>query len=63
MDVRGEKGEAFGLGGEANGLAGLEFGVVEDAKGFWVELAKVGKVELKRLLPRFEGEWSFLIDS
>ena len=63
MDVNGEKGEAFGLGGEANGLAGWEFGVFEDEKGFWVELAEFGMVELKRLLPRFEGGWSFLIDS
>lgn len=63
MEAREEKEEAFGVGGEAKGLVGWEFGVVEEEKGFWVELAEVGKVELKRLLPRFEGEWSFLDDS
>ena len=63
MDVREEKGEAFGLDEEANGLVGEGFGVVEDEKGFWAGVAEVGKVELKRLLPRFEGMWSFLDDS
>lgn len=42
------------LGGGANALAVGGFGVMEDENGFWLELVEVGKVELKRLLPRFE---------
>lgn len=51
-----EKGEVVGLGEEANGLAAAwGFGVAVDENGFWLELVEVGKVELKRLLPRLEG--------
>ena len=57
LDTREEDGE---LGDEANGLVGWEFDVVEDEKGFWLELVEAGKVELKRLLPIFEGVLSFL---
>ncbi len=60
LDARDENGEVFESGEEANGLAGWELGVVEEEKGFWLELAGVGKVELKRLLPRFEGVLSFM---
>lgn len=51
-----DNGEVVVLEGGANGLAAAwGFGVVEDENGFWLELVDVGKVELKRLLPRFES--------
>lgn len=40
------------LGEAANGLVGWELVVVEIENGFWLELAEVEKVDLKRLLPR-----------
>lgn len=51
-----DNGEVVVMEGGANGLAAAwGFGVVEVENGFWLELVDVGKVELKRLLPRFEG--------
>ena len=64
LEAREEKGDGlFELGDEANGLAGWEFGVMEVEKGLWLELAGAEKVELKRLLPRFEDVFSLLAGS
>lgn len=61
LEDREEKGEElFELGEEEKGFVGWGFGVLEDENGFSLELAEVGKVELKRLLPRFEGVLSLL---
>lgn len=63
LDAREETGGVFELSDEANGLAGWEFGVVEDENGFWLELVEIEKVELKRILPRLGGVISFLAAS